>query len=383
LASDTHSDGGAAVWPRVIGQERVKTLLRRALRARRLAHAYLFYGPEGSGKDALAIELARVIHCERGGEDACGICPSCTRMDSLQHPDVRFVTALPTGKGEESDDGPLDKLQPADVKAIQEEFAAKGHDPYYRVDIPRATTIKINSIREIRRETPLSSSENKRRVYIISNADMMADPAANTLLKTLEEPAGDCMFVLTTSFKDQLLPTIVSRCQQVRFDPLTEELVYEALMARRQLEPARAELVARLSMGNYTRAIQLLDEDLMNERERVLEFIRRTVAGHHADVADVIDAVTERKDRDRVSLFLLLMMMWFRDALVITSGRTAINHDQHESLDKFVTRYPGADLAGIIDDIERAISLVGKNVYLKLVLYQLAGQLKSHILKAP
>jgi DNA polymerase III subunit delta' len=382
LASDTHSDNGAAVWPRVIGQERVKTLLRRAIHARRLSHAYLFYGPEGSGKDALAIELARVIHCERGGEDACGICPSCTRMDSFQHPDVRFVTALPTGKGETSDDGPLDKLIPADVTAIQEELAAKGHDPYYRVNIPRANTIKINSIREIRREAPLSSSENKRRVYIISNADMMADPAANTLLKTLEEPAGGCLFILTTSFKDQLLPTIVSRCQQVRFDPLTEEQVYDALMARRQPEPAQAELVARLSMGNFTRALQLLDEDLMAERERVLTFIRRTVAGHHADVADVIDAVTERKDRDRVSLFLLLMMMWFRDALVIASGRTAINHDQHESLDKFVTRYPEADLAGIIDDIERAISLVGKNVYLKLVLYQLAGQLKSHILKA-
>lgn len=371
------------MWPRVIGQERVKTLLRRAIHARRLSHAYLFYGPEGSGKDALAIELARVIHCERGGEDACGICPSCTSMDSLQHPDVRFVTALPTGKGgEESDDGPLDKLAQADVTAIQEEFAAKGRDPYHRVSIPRATTIKINSIREIRREAPLSSAGNRRRVYIISNADMMADPAANTLLKTLEEPSGDCMFILTTSFKDQLLPTIVSRCQQVRFDPLTEELVFEALMARRQPEPAQAELVARLSMGNYTRAVQLLDEDLMNERERVLTFIRRTVAGHHADVAEVIDAVTERKDRDRVSLFLLLMMMWFRDALVISSGRSAINHDQHESLQKFVARYPGADLAGIINDIERAISLVGKNVYLKLVLYQLAGQLKSHILKA-
>ena len=381
MVSDTHSDNGAAVWPRVIGQGRVKTLLRRAIRAGRLSHAYLFYGPEGSGKDALALELARVIHCERGGEDACGVCPSCTGMDSLQHPDVRFVTALPTGKGEESDGGPLDKLPQADVAAIQEEFAAKGRDPYYRVNIPRATTIKINSIREIRREAPLSSSGNNRRVYIISNAEMMADPAANTLLKTLEEPPGGCMVILTTSFKDQLLPTIVSRCQQVRFDTLTEEQMYDALMARRQQEPAQAELVARLSMGNYTRALQLLDEDLMAERDRVLTFIRRSVSRNHADVAELIDSLTERKDRDRVSLFLLLMMMWFRDALVISSGRTAINHDQHESLHNFVTRFPGADLTGIIDDIERAISLVGKNVYLKLVLYQLAGQLKSHILK--
>jgi DNA polymerase-3 subunit delta' len=302
-------------------------------------------------------------------------------MDSLQHPDVRFVTALPTGKGEESDGGPLDKLPQADVAAIQEEFAAKGRDPYYRVNIPRAITIKINSIREIRREAPLSSSGNRRRVYIISNAEMMADPAANTLLKTLEEPPGGCMIILTTSFKDQLLPTIVSRCQQVRFDTLTEEQMYDALMARPQQEPAQAELVARLSMGNYTRALQLLDKDLMDERDRVLTFIRRTVSRNHADVAELIDSLTERKDRDRVSLFLLLMMMWFRDALVITSGRTAINHDQHESLNNFVTRFPGADLTGIIDDIEWAISLVGKNVYLKLVLYQLAGQLKSHILK--
>jgi DNA polymerase III subunit delta' len=369
-----------SLWPRVIGQERVKRLLLSAIRSERLAHAYLFFGPEGTGKDATALELARMLHCERHGDNACNECSSCIKMDSLQHPDVRFITALPVGKGEDREDGPLDTLTAAEIDEIREQLARKGADPYSTVSIARASSIKVNSIRDIRREVPLSSLGSGRRIYIISNAEEMGSEAANMLLKTLEEPPSHTMFILTTSNREALPPTIVSRCQQVRFDPIAEPEIQNALMIRRGVEESQARLVARLSDGSYRWALELLEKDLMQERIDVVDFISRTLGGRHIDVGEIITRITAEKDRDRVVRFLHLMLIWMRDAMVLARGGAVINVDQKERLAKFVAVFPRANLSGAMADIEHAISLVDRNVYITLVLYALAGRLKTTIL---
>ncbi len=368
------------LWPRVIGQHRVKEILLRAYTSGRLPHAYLFYGGEGVGKDAMALELARLLHCERGGEEACGECDGCTKVALGQHPDVRLVTALPLGKGEASDDGPLAKLPEAEVRLIQEQYRLKAANPYTRVTIPRANIIKINSIREVRRESSMSTFDRRRRVFIISQADQMGDEASNTLLKTLEEPSGDTMFILTSAHRDSLLPTIVSRCQNVRFDPLTEDDIREALKEREGVDSERASLAARLANGSYTRALDLLNDDMLQERKDVLVFIRNALASNAVTVVELLEDLAGGKDRDRAARILAVMMMWFRDALVLSQGGEVINLDQQEELRRFVGRFPGADLVRVIADIERAISLVERNVYIKLVFLQLAVQLKAAIL---
>ncbi len=374
------SDTSSALWPRVIGQARVKTLLLSAVRSGRLAHAYLFYGPEGVGKDATALELARLIHCERGGDTACGTCRSCARMDSLQHPDVRFVMALPVGKNEDSDDGPLEKLTSDDLEEIRAQLVRKGADPYFAISIPRASGIKINSIRDIRREVPLSSPDGLRRVYVISNADEMGPAPANMLLKTLEEPPPQTMFILTTARREALLQTIVSRCQQVRFDPITEPQIQAALMERKHVDAAQARLVARLSDGSYSWALELLEKDLVQERIDVVDFISNTLGHRHIDVGEIIERITAGRDRDRVVRFLHLTLIWIRDAMVMGRGGSVINLDQSDRLEKFVARFPRANLGAVMADLEYAISLVDRNVYITLVLYALAGRLKTHIL---
>jgi len=368
------------IWPRVIGQRRVKEVLLRAYRSGRLPHAYLFYGGEGVGKDALAFELARLLHCEKGGEAACGMCDACVKVDTAQHPDVRLVTALPLGKGEASDDGPLAKLPESEIRLIQEQYRMKAVNPYVRIAIPRANIIKINSIREVRRESSMSTFDRRRRIFIISQADQMGEEASNTLLKTLEEPSGDTMFVLTSAHRDALLPTIVSRCQNVRFDPLTESEIREALMRREQVEPERASLAARLANGSYTRALDLLDDDVLQERKEVLAFIRNAVGANVVTLAAAIDDLAGGKDRDRATRFLAVMLMWFRDALVLSHGGDVINLDQRDELTRFLERFPGADLIQSITAVERAISLVERNVYIKLAFLQLAVQLRGGIL---
>ncbi len=364
------------LWPRVIGQARVKRTLLSALRTGRLAHAYLFYGPEGVGKDAMALELARILHCERGGESACGECDSCLRAAAMQHPDIQLITALPSGKSEEKDDPPLSKLTADEITTIREEYRKKGDNPYYRVDIPRALVIKISSIREVRREASLTSYGGKKRIFVISRAEDMEDAAANALLKTLEEPAGDCLILMTAANRESLLPTIVSRCQQVRFDPLGAEEIGQALVERQAVDPSRASLISRLSNGSYSRALELLQTDVFEERAFAVEFIRNALSGNAARVIDDAERIASWKNRDQVQRFLITILMWFRDAMVLKEGGTIINLDQEEDLRRFLTRNPQADILAAMAETERALSLLDRNAYIKLILYTLATRLR-------
>jgi DNA polymerase III subunit delta' len=371
------------MWNRVIGQQRVKSILLSAFRARRLPHAYLFIGNEGVGKDAMALELARVLHCETHREEACGVCPSCLKVDSLQHPDVKFITPLPLGKGEKSDDAPLDKLTVAEVQGIQEEYRQKAKNPYHRISIPRANIIKINSIRQVRRDSTMSTLYEGKKIFIISNAEEMGEEAANTLLKTLEEPPGDTLLVLTTSRPESLLPTIISRCQPVRFDPLTEPDIRDALVGREQVEADRAALVARLASGSYVRALELLQSDITELRQEVVDFIRTALAHNFLHLSQHIDKLAAAKDRELVVRFLSLMLMWFRDAFVLRTGGEVINLDQQDALRKFSAKFGDADLRTVMEAVDHSISLIDKNGYIPLTLLQLAVKMRRAILETP
>jgi DNA polymerase-3 subunit delta' len=211
----------------------------------------------------------------------------------------------------------------------------------------------------------------------------MNDQAANTLLKTLEEPSGNTMFILTTSQRESLPQTILSRCQQVRFDPLTETDLQDALVVRKGIPVHEAALVARLAHGSYTHAIELLDTDLTQEREEVITFLLNVVLDRYDAVVDTVEDLSRGKDREHVTRFLQLMLLWFRDALTLSHGGAVINIDLEERLSRFVARYAASNLQQILADIEKAISLVERFVYIKLVLLQLAVELKANIREAP
>lgn len=366
------------LWDTVIGQDRVKRLLVRVIEQHRLPHAFLFYGAEGVGKDAMAIELARVLNCERQGTEACGVCLSCRQMASLQHPYVKLVFALPVGKNEGAGDPPLDSLSNDEVKLIQEQLLLKGKDPYHKIAIPRATTIKINSIRDIRREVSYKSSSRGRKVVIISDADNMNDESSNALLKTLEEPPGEKLLVLTTSWKDNVLPTIVSRCQPVRFDPLSDADIHKALMERQMVGSQEAYLTARLANGSYTRAVQLLETDLNQKRKEMVEFLRLALSSQVLKLTSKIEDLLLTADRAKVEQMLSVLLLWFRDAFVLREGGEGglVNIDQVDDLRRFNKNFPDADIQSAVAAVERAIDMVGKNVNLNLIFLALVMRLR-------
>ena len=174
-----------------------------------LAHAYLFAGSVGAGTEAASLELAKTVNCKKGGNEACDECESCAQANRLQHPNIHLIFPLPVGKGETADDPPMQKLNAEEFSAVREEIRLKALDPYRTISLSRANTIKVSSIREIRRISSISSDQGGKKCFLIFGAEDMADTAANALLKTLEEPIGDTLIVLTSADPSKLLPTIL------------------------------------------------------------------------------------------------------------------------------------------------------------------------------
>ena len=369
------------MWDWVIGQQRVKNLLRTAIERERVAHAYLFYGEEGVGMDAMAIEFARVLNCEQGKPEACAHCRACKQFDKLQHPNLKLIFALPRGRGEKIDEPPIDALEDEDIRLIQKQLGLKAKNPYHRLQIPKANEIRINSIRELRRGASLRAFAEGWKVFILIDADKMNDEASNALLKTLEEPTPRTVLILTTSRREKLLRTILSRCQPVRFDPLDSEEIRDALITRYSVPLEQAQLVATLANGNFTHAVELLDADLRERRDAAIDFIRYTLSDRVTQLFDQIEEITATPDRAAMEQWLSLMLVWLRDAAALREGRSTglVNVDQLEPLQRFVTNFPDADHARAVAKVEEAIALVTKNVYLPLVLANLAFQLKEAI----
>jgi DNA polymerase-3 subunit delta' len=147
------------------------------------------------------------------------------------------------------------------------------------------------------------------------------------------------------------------------------------------MEEVRAALLARLAGGSYTRALELGESDLMGQRAEVVDFVRKALSGKTLELIELIERMAETKERDVHVRFLTLMLLWFRDALVLRHGAEVINIDQIAELKSFVSRFPGADLTRALQDVEKAISLIDRYAYIKLVLAQLAVRLRIALLK--
>ncbi|HLP15656.1 MAG TPA: DNA polymerase III subunit delta' [Bacteroidota bacterium] len=368
------------IWDTVIGQRHAKQLLSKAREQDRLAHAYLFWGPEGVGKSALALAFAKTLLCEEGGTTACGHCPSCRKMITLQHPNLKLIFALPGGEGKKNDDG--DSLDAELRDEIRRQVARKAIQPYAQISIPKAVAIRIRDIRAIRKETSMTATERGKKIFILLDVDTMNEPSANAFLKILEEPPDDTLFLLITAHKEQVRQTILSRCQAVQCVRLKEDEIAQALVDHEQVDATRARLTARLSDGSYSRALDLLNEDLDKERTDAVAFLRGCLGNAVLKYFDDQDEYFSSKKREPVEQLLHLLLVWFRDAIIFREqGETGvINHDQLGDLERFVSRFGTADLAACAGAVERALGLLRRNVYLPLVLLSLTVQLKRLLL---
>jgi DNA polymerase-3 subunit delta' len=316
----------------VLGHDRVKDLLARGLKRRRLPPALLFSGPEGIGKRALALAVARALVCEHGEGDACEGCAPCRRASRGLHPDVFLVE-------------------------------------------PVTAAIKIEQVREAAREILGRPFEAPARGFVIDDAHAMTEQASNALLKSLEEPPPTSHVILVTASPQALLPTIRSRCQQLRFSPLPAAQVEAHLRERQGLSPEEARLRAVLSGGSLGTALAFETEGYRSLRDELLSLLESLRGGGTAERLDAAERLAQHDDPQQA---LTVLRSLLRDLVALRAGTARdrlLNADVAERLEA-MARGPLGERAPVMAELagETRMALRG-NANVALSMDQLADAL--------
>lgn len=366
-----------AIFAPEIGHPEIQEAIFNGYRQNRLPHALLFYGPEGCGKDALAIAVAQLLNCAPPGGQIDRASAQYLKIAHLQHPDLKFIFPTPS----------QNNLKDAEfLEALRE----KARNPFRRIIFPNKNVfIGIDTVRELKQEARYKVYEGQKKVFIISEADQMRVEAANALLKLLEEPPDNLMLILTTSNIYKILPTIKSRCQLFRFSRLPEERIC-ALVEKYAgpVKPAKLSLIVRLADYNMKRIFDFLEKDIIAMRDQAIEFLRKSWSiTKSQELLEILERIASGKDREEARLLLWFLLLWFQDILHLQKGAREpvelLNRDKQEVLEKFLLYLPGVDIAGIVWEIEAALKDLDdpRNYNPLLILSTLAIKLNKKITK--
>jgi DNA polymerase-3 subunit delta' len=378
-------------WSKKVGHDRIKKILQKSILENRIPHSYLFIGIEGIGKEAIAIEFAKAVNCLnpiKGIDifDACDICKSCKMFDNLSHSNFELVFSLPAGKsGDSKGDTAIDKLSEDQITEIKEQIELKAENNYHRFALSNSTQIRVNLVRDLKKKLALTQNTAGRRVILICNADEMNTEASNAFLKTLEEPQDNVTIILTTAKPDSILPTIQSRCQVLKFGILDQKQIAEKLVQDLKISQQEAILAASLSEGSYSIALESFDENLHNIRSEIVQIFRLCLKkkNYRIELSSGIELFIKQYDKTRIIKGLQLLMVWLRDALYINNksdNKNIINHDDLDTLKKFVKAFGNKDLVYAINNIEKSISYLYRNVSPQITLFSLFTNLRHFFL---
>jgi len=323
----------SASWD-IVGHDHAINTLRRAIASQRVRHAYLFTGPEHIGKTLLARRFAAALLCT-GGPDSniaplnpCGTCLSCRKVLHNNHPDVHYISRPP-----------------------DRQF------------------ILIDQVRALQSDSARKTMEGRRNIFIIEGMHEMNVQAANCLLKTLEEPEPDVVLLLTAPDPGLLLPTILSRVQQVPMHLLTTTQIRQALRERWHVADEDAALISALAAGRMGWAVQAVeDEDLLAERQSQLETLTRVPLLGRVQRFDLAQKLSAESDKIKGALELWLL--WWRDLVFAANNcpDLVVNVDMRNLLQKHAARISQAESLRMIRNILRTLEALDQNVNARMAL---------------
>jgi DNA polymerase-3 subunit delta' len=312
----------------IVGHEWATRLLQQALERDDVSHAYLFTGPPNVGKGTVASTLAQALLCEADTGQPCGTCRACHLLKSGNHPDFHHV----------------------------EPETAAGR-------------MAIDQVRELSRHLSLTPSMGHHRVVILSDFHRATPSAANALLKTLEEPPSYVVLMLLAPDTDSLLPTIVSRCQVVPFQPLPAVTVERALVGRWGVDAEQARLLAHLSGGRLGWAVTAAtDPDVLEVRARRLEELDHLVRASLVERFRYAGALAH--DPEAAQQTLDLWTGWWRDVMILAAGADGplTNLDLVDRIHRLASSLPTGQAAAVVRATRRAADLIRRNANLRLTL---------------
>ena len=334
-------------FSQIPGQERAKRFLKQVTSRERMPHAYLFTGIKGLGKTRMATELALSLNCASPLEgEGCGSCSSCRKI-------------------------------------------MKGNSPDFLLIVPEGQNVKIEQIRELNRQTSFAPLA-KYRVCVVCQAETMTPEAANAFLKTLEEPPQQNILILSATEPRDLLPTIVSRCQRVSFQPVPPQDILEWIVDKKDIDRERAEVVVKISGGSPGRALKMCEDVFLDKRQEwISKIVNLSLLSRDkcfemaigcADQAKKMSLDTSEDGEPGVLDMLLVWESWYRDLLIFKiqgSADLLINRDFTHVLKKAAQPFMISNLVKSLMMLDKAARNLRKNRNTSLVLEHTVLNLKK------
>jgi DNA polymerase III subunit delta' len=318
----------------ILGHEWAVNLLREHVKRDQLRHAYLFTGPRGIGRRTLAIRFAQAINCQEPislGEP-CLKCQTCKQLGKLQHPDLSIVQAEKEGEN-----------------------------------------LKVDAIREVQYSLALHPYASHYRIALFLRFEQATIQAMNALLKTLEEPNSRVIILITAENVEELLPTIVSRCQLIRLRPVAMEKIHESLRNNTDLSDEEVSLLAHISNGRPGIALNLSQQsDILQQRKEWLDDLFGLLSASLVERFGFADTFLDSKNilvRPKFRNLLEVWLPYWRDVLIknLKADIPITNIDRESEIEKVSSRLEIRSIYQMIKNIERTLDLLSKNVNGRLI----------------
>lgn len=298
----------------IIGQNSLKTQLRKSADSGRIPHAQLFLGPEGSGKLALAIAFAQYVLCEnKSADDSCGQCNSCVKAEKLIHPDLHFSFPFISKKDKKTTSN--DFLE-AWRKAIAENAYMDINQwlQYIGAENKQGNINKEECV-NIFRKLNLKSFESEHKILVMWLPEYLGKEG-NRLLKLIEEPPENTLILLVAENQELILNTILSRCQIVKINALSDEEIMEGLTEKFNVESDKARSIAYLANGNFNEALKIMEYQESDNSVLFLEWMRKCYKGNGVELVEWVDKFAAI-GRENQKQFLRYALHFMREYLVV------------------------------------------------------------------
>jgi len=365
-------------FKQIVGQGAVKQRLIKSVTENRVSHAQLFLGPEGSGSLALAVAYAQYLSClDRQPDDSCGECSSCRKYQKLAHPDLHFSYPF---FAKHKDDTAI-----SFIDQWREAFLAS---PYMSLDIWRGyldsenkqANINIAECHQIIKKLSFKPFESEYKILILWLPEYL-DKEGNSLLKIIEEPQPNTLFLLVAQNQDQILNTILSRTQLIKVPALTyEEINTELINNYNQTEKAAAEL-AYLSNGNFTDALLMMQQDDKSYHTLFVQWLRLCFANKGMEIVRFVDQLS-KMGRENQKNFLRYGISFVRECCLLIASAGELVHlpaGELETAQKLSAVMNVAMNQAIINELEKAHYHVERNANPKILFLDVSLQIMSFL----
>ncbi len=332
------SEGKITGFEEILGNEMVKDHFKKAIANHKISHAYILTGEAGMGRKSIANAFAMTLLCEKGGSEPCMSCHSCKQVMSGNHPDLIYVTHEKPGS-----------IGVDDVREqINDTIMIRPYSSYYKI-------------------------------YIVDEAEKMTVQAQNALLKTIEEPPSYAVIILITTNQEAFLPTILSRCVQMKLKPLKDFTIKSYLTQNLHIPEKDADICAAFARGNLGKAIHLSSSDEFRELFQKVMVLVKNVGT--MDISMLLDCIREMKEQNfDIGEVLDLMQFWYRDVLmfkVTKDMNLLIFKNEYKMINETGEKVDYAGLEAILAAIDTARTRLNANVNMELAMELLLLTMKN------